>query len=73
MSVTTARAKGLSTRFILRRHVLRNAAVPILTLTGWELVRGLAGYTIVVETVFAWAGIGYLAIQAIDHQDLPLI
>jgi peptide/nickel transport system permease protein len=71
--VTTATAKGMRPRYIIRRHVLRNAAVPVVTMTGWELVRGLAGYTIVVETVFAWPGIGYLAVQAVERQDLPLI
>lgn len=71
--VTTARAKGMPQGYIIRRHVLRNASVPVVTLTGWELVRGLAGYTIVVETVFAWPGVGYLAIQAVDRQDIPLL
>lgn len=71
--VTTATAKGMPQGYIIRRHVLRNASVPVVTLTGWELVRALAGYTIIVETVFAWPGVGYLAIQAVDRQDLPLI
>lgn len=71
--VTTATAKGMPRGYIIRRHVLRNASVPVVTLTGWELVRALAGYTIVVETVFAWPGVGYLAIQAVDRQDIPLI
>jgi peptide/nickel transport system permease protein len=71
--VVTAQSKGLAMPYVVRRHVLRNAAVPVVTLTGWELVRGLAGYTIVVETVFAWPGVGFLAIEAIDRQDIPLI
>lgn len=71
--VTTARSKGLGSSYIIRRHVLRNAAVPLVTLTGWELVRALAGYTIVVEAVFAYPGIGSLALDSVDRQDLPVI
>lgn len=71
--VTAARARGLSERITLSRHVLRNASIPILTLSGWELTRLLAGYTVVVETVFGWPGVGSLAIDAIRRQDLPLL
>lgn len=71
--VTTARAKGMSFPFILVRHTLRNALVPVVTLIGWETMRAFAGYTVVVETVFAWPGIGLLAIQAIQHQDIILL
>jgi peptide/nickel transport system permease protein len=52
---------------------MRNAAVPILTLAGWELIRALAGYSVVVETVFAFPGLGLTAIQAIERQDLILL
>jgi ABC-type dipeptide/oligopeptide/nickel transport system permease component len=69
----TARAKGLKERAITLRHVLRNAAIPIVTLTGFELGRMLAGNTIVVEVVFAWPGVGLLATEAILRRDLPLI
>jgi peptide/nickel transport system permease protein len=71
--VQTARAKGLPTYRIIGMHALRNASVPVLTLFGWELILVLAGYTAVVETVFAWPGIGYLAYQAITDQDLILL
>jgi len=54
-------------------HGLRNSAPPVLTLGAWEYVQGLAGYAVVVETVFAWPGLGYTAMQAIDHQDLTLL
>ncbi|HET6549273.1 MAG TPA: ABC transporter permease [Solirubrobacter sp.] len=71
--VQTARAKGMPTRRIIGLHALRNASVPVLTLFGWELILVLAGYTAVVETVFAWPGIGYLAYQSITDQDLILL
>jgi peptide/nickel transport system permease protein len=69
----TARAKGLEEKTIIVRHMLKNAAIPIVTLTGFELGRMLAGNTIVLETVFAWPGIGLLMMNAIFHRDLPLI
>jgi peptide/nickel transport system permease protein len=71
--IQTARAKNLSTGRIIGVHALRNASVPILTLTGFELIRALAGYTVLVETVFAWPGLGFTASQAIFQQDLILL
>ena len=71
--VKTADAKGLPRRRIVGVHALRNASIPALTLTGWELIRALAGYSVVVETVFAWPGIGFLADQALTNQDLILL
>jgi peptide/nickel transport system permease protein len=71
--VRTADAKGLPRRRIVGVHALRNASIPALTLTGWELIRALAGYSVVVETVFAWPGVGLLANQALDQQDLILL
>jgi peptide/nickel transport system permease protein len=70
---TVASAKGFNKVYVVTRHVLRNALIPIVTLAGWELTYGLAGYAVVVETVFAWPGFGYLAIQAIQRQDVYLI
>ena len=55
------------------RHALRNAAIPIVTMTGWEFGRLLAGFTVLVEYVFNWPGVGLLAFQAIQHHDIPLI
>jgi peptide/nickel transport system permease protein len=69
----TARAKGLSEQKVIISHALKNASIPIVTLAAWELTRMLAGYTIVVETVFAWPGFGQLAMQAIEERDLTLI
>ena len=71
--VQTARAKGMSERRVVGLHALRNAAIPILTLAGWELIRALAGFTVVVETLFAWPGIGYLAFQSIQQNDVVLL
>jgi peptide/nickel transport system permease protein len=71
--VQTARAKGLPEYRVVGVHALRNAAIPILTLAGWELIRTLAGFTIVVETVFAWPGVGYQAFQAIKESDIILL
>jgi peptide/nickel transport system permease protein len=69
----TARAKGLAEQNVIMSHALKNASIPIVTLAAWELTRMLAGYTIVVETVFAWPGFGQLAMQAIERRDLTLI
>ena len=44
-------------------HALRNAGIPYVTLLGWEVIRALAGYTVVVETVFNWPGIGFMAVR----------
>jgi peptide/nickel transport system permease protein len=70
--VRTARAKGLRSTAVLAHHALRNALVPILTLTGLSLGHLLAG-AIAVETVFAWPGLGDLAVTAIKDRDYPLI
>lgn len=71
--MVTARAKGLSEQKVIVSHALKNASIPIVTLAAWELTRMLAGYTIVIETVFAWPGFGQLALQAIERRDLTLI
>jgi peptide/nickel transport system permease protein len=68
-----ARAKGVTERAVLFGHALKNAGIPIVTLGGLEAAELLAGYTIVVETVFGWPGIGQLAIQAMQNHDLPLV
>ena len=71
--IKTTEAKGLSQFRIVGVHAMRNAAVPVLTLVAWEFIRILSGYTVVVETVFAWPGLGLLALQAIQRQDLVLL
>ncbi len=71
--VTAARARGLSEQTVIMGHALKNAAIPIVTLSGWELSRLLAGYTVIVEVVFGWPGVGLLAMDAIRRQDLNLL
>ena len=71
--VRVAEAKGIPLRRVVGVHAARNAAIPVATLIGWELIRALSGYTVVVETVFSWPGLGLTAIQAIQRQDLILL
>lgn len=68
-----ARAKNLPFWRVVGLHAFKNASVPVLTMSGWELIRALAGYSVVVETVFAYPGLGFLAIQSITRQDLILL
>jgi peptide/nickel transport system permease protein len=70
--VRTARAKGLPEWTILRRHVLRNAGVPVLTVLGIQLAYLLSG-VVVVEIVFSWNGLGQLALQAVQSRDYPVL
>ncbi len=70
--VTSARAKGLSEILVYSRHALRNALVPTVTVIGLQFGQFIGG-SMVVETVFAWPGIGWLMIQAIYARDMPLI
>lgn len=71
--IKTSFAKGLPFFRVVGIHALRNAALPVMTLIGWEAIRALAGYSVVVETVFAWPGIGLTVIQAIEREDLILV
>jgi peptide/nickel transport system permease protein len=71
--IKVAIAKGLPFRRVIGVHALRNIAIPVMTLAGWETVRALAGYSVVVESVFAWPGLGLAAVQAIERQDLILL
>ena len=70
--VVTARSKGLAKAEVLFKHVLKNALIPTVTVVGLQFGMLLGG-AIVVETVFAWPGVGWLMIQAIRGRDLPLI
>ncbi|MEH2549813.1 peptide/nickel transport system permease protein [Bradyrhizobium sp. AZCC 2262] len=70
--VRTARAKGLHPVRIALRHVLRNALLPIVTMTGLQLGTLLSG-SVVIETVFAWPGMGRLAFDAVFQRDLNLL
>lgn len=70
--VRTATAKGLDSKRVVERHVLRNALVPLTTILGGTLGRLLAG-AVVAETLFAWPGIGKLTIDSITGQDFPVL
>jgi peptide/nickel transport system permease protein len=70
--IRTARAKGLAETLVVAKHTLKNAAIPIVTITGLHFGSLLAG-AVVTETVFAWPGIGRLAIQAIYNRDYPVV
>jgi len=70
--VTTARAKGLSEARITLSHVLRNAVLPVVTMAGVQ-VGSLLGGSVVVESVFAWPGLGLLAFQSLFARDFNLL
>ncbi len=70
--IRTARAKGLSPGAVLRRHALRNAALPVVTVFGMQAGALLAG-AVITETVFAWPGIGSLLVEAIQRRDFPVV
>jgi peptide/nickel transport system permease protein len=70
--VRTARSKGLAPRVVTMRHTVRNAAIPVLTITGIQLATILGG-VIVVEVVFAWPGLGRLVYNAVAARDYPVI
>jgi ABC-type dipeptide/oligopeptide/nickel transport system permease component len=70
--IRTARAKGLPDRVIICQHILRNAAIPLVTVTGMNFGRILGG-AIITETVFAWPGVGLLSVDAIFTADYPVI
>ena len=70
--VRTARTKGLSESQVIRRHALRNAWLPVLTLIGMQL-GALLGGAVVTEVVFDWPGIGSLMIDAIQRRDYPVV
>ncbi len=70
--ITTARAKGLSSRVVVGRHALRNALLPIITVTGGHLGLMLTGAAL-TETIFAWPGLGRLLLDATLNRDYPLL
>jgi peptide/nickel transport system permease protein len=70
--VKLARIKGVAERGVVWRHCLRNAAIPPLTYIGFIVAVLLTG-SIVIETVFAWPGIGLLAIDAVRYRDFPVV
>ncbi len=70
--VRTARAKGLSERVVITKHVLRNALIPVVTMVGLQF-GSLLGGSIVVESVFGWPGMGSLLIDSVNMRDYPVI
>jgi peptide/nickel transport system permease protein len=70
--IRTARAKGLPERVVILKHALRNALIPTITLVGLQLP-ALFGGAVIVETVFAWPGMGRLIVTAVRQQDTPVI
>ena len=70
--VTTARAKGLSERLVIARHVVRNAMLPIVTIVGLRIAFLLSG-TIIIETIFAWPGIGRLFMDSVFRLDYQVV
>lgn len=70
--VRTARAKGLGARAVTLKHALRNAGIPLLTVIGLQF-SALLGGSVLTETVFAWPGLGRLAVDAIFARDFPLV
>src|SRR5262245_6267305 len=70
--IRTARAKGMGTAAILFRHALRNALIPLVTVTGVSLGWQLGG-AVVIETVFAWPGLGTILLEAVLRRDYPVV
>jgi peptide/nickel transport system permease protein len=71
--VRTARAKGIAPRRVLRKHVLRNSLIPIISLFGLDFAAVLGGGAILTETVFSLKGVGWYAAQSVGDLDLPPI
>lgn len=70
--IRTARAKGLKERMVIGKHALKNALIPLVTVAGMQF-GFLIGGTVIIETVFAWPGLGRLVVQAIFNRDYPLV
>jgi peptide/nickel transport system permease protein len=70
--IMVARSKGLTESQVLSRHALKNVAIPVVTMMGLQARYLIAG-SIIVETVFAWPGLGMLTIQAVDTRDFPVL
>lgn len=70
--IRTARSKGLSEKVVIYKHALKNAAIPIITIIGFQIGKLLGG-AVVTESVFAWPGVGQLVVKAIYTADYPLV
>ena len=72
IAVTTARSKGLKEQVVIIKHALKNALIPIITVVGLQFGLLLGG-AVVTETVFAWPGLGRLAVESIRMGDYPVV
>jgi peptide/nickel transport system permease protein len=70
--IRTARAKGLPERVVILRHGLRNALIPVITALGLQITSLVSG-AVVIETVFAWNGVGDLLVSATLRRDYPVL
>jgi ABC-type dipeptide/oligopeptide/nickel transport system permease component len=70
--IRTARAKGLRELWVIGKHALKNALIPLITVAGMQF-GFLIGGTVIIETVFAWPGVGRLVVQSILNRDYPLV
>ena len=70
--IRTARSKGLKEATVIGRHALRNALLPVVTLTGYEFGRLISG-TVIIEVIFLVPGMGRLLITSITQRDFPII
>ena len=70
--IQTARAKGLRETLVVVKHALRNALIPIVTILGLQIA-GLLGGAVITEQIFAYPGVGWLAVQSIYNRDFPVI
>jgi len=70
--ITTARAKGLAERWVIFKHALRNALIPVVTYMGLQYAILLGG-AVVTEQIFSWPGMGRLIVEAIRSRDYPVI
>jgi ABC-type dipeptide/oligopeptide/nickel transport system permease component len=70
--IRTARAKGLANMVVVQRHALKNAMLPIITVLELDL-GGFLGGAVITETIFAWPGVGQLAMQSIYSRDYPVV
>ncbi|MDZ7672687.1 MAG: ABC transporter permease [Halanaerobiales bacterium] len=70
--IRTARAKGLKEKIVINKHAFKNAMIPVITNIGNQMAL-LFGGAILTETVFAWPGIGRLAVKAVSYRDQPLV
>ena len=70
--VRTAKSKGLDKLIIIRRHILKNTLLPVITVISLS-IPAFIGYMVVVETLFAWPGIGNLLLKSVSNRDYPIV